>query len=283
VPQGGIISGTSSVVQLDAWNWEDATYKTDEGIHLNWPSYLYNKFTDDMTGSAFNEKYSQQTEYIRQFFEQAKAYSQLSVPTKVNLRFEAMKELFTGKKNLYIHASYVKEIMSAVAFARQLGIKAVIVGGADAWKCADLLKKNNVPVVLQRTQVRPGTRDEDVNQPYKIAARLQKAGVLYCITDAGYWQQRNLPFQAGEAAGFGLSKEEALEAITLNAAKILGISNQTGSLESGKDANIIISDGDILDMATNHITMAFIQGRQLNLYNSQEYLYDMYRKKYGVR
>jgi imidazolonepropionase-like amidohydrolase len=123
--------------------------------------------------------------------------------------------------------------------------------------------------------------DDDVDQPYKTAALLQKAGVLFSINDEdGQTRGRNLPFQAGTAAAYGLTREQALAAITLNAAKILGVADKTGSLEVGKDANIVISEGDILDIRTNLVTNAFIQGREITLENKQTQLYDKYKRKY---
>ena len=282
VPQGGVISGTSSIVQLDAWNWEDAAYKSDEGIHLNWPSY-FSRFNEEPNSSAANDKYDQQVDNIRQYFAQAKAYAQTTNPAQVNLRFEAMKGLFNGQKSLYIRANFVKEIMGAILFARKFEVKLIIVGGIESMKCIDLIKQNNIPIVLHRTQALPITKDDEVYQVYTLPSKLQKAGVQYCISEGGFWQQRNLPFEAGQAAAFGLTQEEALSAITINPARIMGIDKTTGSLEVGKDANLVICDGDILDMQSNHIIMEFIQGRQVDLYNSQEQLYDTYRKKYGIK
>lgn len=281
-PQGGIISGLSSVMQLDAWNWEDAGYQCDEGIHLNWPYYFQYLYNDE-TALGSNDKYEQQVAQLRQYFAGAKAYAATVKPTHANLRYEAMKPLFSGKRKLYVHAAYIKEILSSIEFGKELGLQIVIVGGYDAWKCADALRSAQIPVVLQRTHSLPADTDDDVSLPYTLAACLQKAGVLYCITDAGYWQQRNLPFQAGHAAGYGLTREQALQAVTLNPAKILGIADRTGTIEAGKDANIVVSDGDMLDMAGNHITLAYIQGRSIDLYNSQQLLYDTYKKKYGLK
>jgi imidazolonepropionase-like amidohydrolase len=130
----------------------------------------------------------------------------------------------------------------------------------------------------------PTMEDDDVDQPFKTPFMLQKAGVMFCLnddhTEARY---RNLAFNAGEAVAYGLSKEEALQAITLNTAKILGIDDRTGSIETGKDANIVISEGDLLDMRTSIITAAFIQGRKVSLENKQTQLYDRYKYKYGLK
>ena len=151
-----------------------------------------------------------------------------------------------------------------------------------SWQIADLLKANNIAVILEREFNLPTLEDDDIDQPFKTPYLLQKAGVLYALNDnhdeARY---RNLSFNAGQAVAYGLTKEEALQAITLNAAKILGVDDRTGTIEAGKDANIVISDGDILDMRTSIIIAAFIQGRNVSLKNKQTELYERYRYKYG--
>jgi imidazolonepropionase-like amidohydrolase len=177
-------------------------------------------------------------------------------------------------------------MMVAIDLANEFGFKLVIVGGSDSWLITDILKKNNVAVILSEPHSLPATDDDDVDQPYKTGAALQKAGVLFTICQdngSGYWQQRNLPFQAGTMAAYGLTKEEALTAVTLNAAKILGIEDKAGSLEVGKDANLVISEGDLLDMKTSKVTRAFIQGRSLNLDNKQTQLYERYKYKYDIK
>jgi imidazolonepropionase-like amidohydrolase len=138
-------------------------------------------------------------------------------------------------------------------------------------------------VILNEQHELPATEDDDVDQPYKTPAMLQKAGVLFALNDThGESRYRNLSFNAGTAAAYGLTKEQALQAITLNAAIILGIAEQTGSIEAGKDANIVISEGDILDMKTSIISKAFIQGREVSLQNKQTQLYERYRQKYNL-
>ncbi|HMK05438.1 MAG TPA: amidohydrolase family protein, partial [Ferruginibacter sp.] len=187
-------------------------------------------------------------------------------------------------QKLFIHCNIVKEMLLAVDFAKEFGFDVVLVGAGDAWQIADILKQNNIPVVLNQLHNLPTMVDDDIDQPFKTPAALQKAGVLFTINDndesARY---RNLAFNAGTAVAYGLTKEEALTAITLNAATILGIADKTGSIEKGKDANIVVSEGDILDMRTNLITHAFIQGRQVNLNNKQKQLAERYAHKYGIQ
>jgi imidazolonepropionase-like amidohydrolase len=162
---------------------------------------------------------------------------------------------------------------------------AVIVGGADSWKCTDQLKQNNIAVMLTRAHSLPLRNDDDVDQPYKTAGELQDAGVLFCLQNEGDMEAtgaRNLPFIAGTTVAFGLTKEQAVAALTGNSAKILGIDKMTGTIEEGKDATLFISEGDALDMKTNKVTWAFIQGKKLDLRNEQQQLYHTYEQKYNL-
>jgi imidazolonepropionase-like amidohydrolase len=277
-PEGGLLSGTSSVVQLDAWNWEDAAYKMDNAQHFNMPSLLPSSSNPARVKAALTN-----IENVRSFLREAKAYLQEDKHANTNLKYEALRKLFNKEQPLFIHCNLVKEMLLAVDFAREFNLNVVIVGGTDAWRIADQLQQNNIAVVLAQPHSLPMTPDDDVDQPYKTAAMLQKAGVLFCLSNEGFWQQRNLMFEAGTASTYGMTKEEALQAVTLNAAKILGIDKTTGSLEIGKDANIVVSAGDIMDMKSSIITQAFIQGRTISLDNKQKQLYERYKYKYGLK
>ncbi len=292
VPAGGIISGSSSVVQLDAWNWEDAAYKTDNGIHFRMPSLLtrrggrggFGNFGAAPSSADPVKAGLEQIEKVKVFFREAKAYLAESKHESTNLKFEAVKGLFEKKQKLFIHCNIVKEMLLAVDFAKEFGFDLVLVGAVDSWQIADLLKQNNIAVILNQLHNLPTMIDDDIDQPFKTPAMLQKAGVLFTINDDDEnTRSRNLAFNAGTASAYGLTKEEALSAITLNAATILGIADKTGSIETGKDANIVVSEGDILDMRTNIIHNAFIQGRQINLHNKQTQLAEKYETKYGIK
>ena len=283
VPQGGLISGQSSVVELDGWNWEDAAYKMDEGIHLNWPGMNINRFSATESDDVQREHIQKGLYNLNDLFKNAKAYSQIKNPAEKNLKMESMKGLFDGSKKLYVHAYYVKEITAALNFCKEYGVQMVLVGGNDAWRITDLLKSQNIPVVLGRTHSLPIRDDEDVDMPYKLPNLLQQAGINYCISIDGFWQVRNISFNAGTAVAYGLTKEQALMAITINAAKILGIDKTVGTIEVGKDATLIISDGDALDMKSNNITQAFVRGKNINLDNIQKQLYKKYMDKYGLK
>jgi imidazolonepropionase-like amidohydrolase len=288
VPQGGTISGTSSVVQLDAWNWEDAAYKADNGIHFNMPSLVAVPAQFRRPG-AEEDRVKQsldKIESIRAFFREAKAYHSQLPHVQVNLKLEAVQGLFDKTKTFFVHCNLVKEMMMAISMAKEFNFKLVLVGASDSWLMTDMLQQNNVAVILSEPHSLPTTDDDDVDQPYKTGVALQKAGVLFTICQDGgdgFWRQRNLPFQAGTMAAYGLTKEQALTSITLNAAKILGVDAITGSLEAGKDANIVISEGDLLDMKSSKVTQAFIQGREINLDNKQKQLFERYKYKYSIK
>jgi imidazolonepropionase-like amidohydrolase len=280
-PEGGLVSGMSSIVHLDAWNWEDAAIVTDDGIHMNWPStYSYNWRSRQISQ---NDRYGEQVDQIDQLMAEAKAYTNNKNLTETNLKFEAMRPLFSNNRQLFIHVNNAKSMTTAILLAKKYGVKAVIVGGSEAWMITDLLKENNVAVILSRTHRLPSQVDEDIDQPFKTPALLAEAEVLFCLQNEGNWQQRNLPFQAGHAVGFGLAYEKAVQSISLNTAKILGIDDKVGSIEVGKDATLFISTGDALDMRSSAIEQAFIEGRSIDLNNKQKGLYEKFKKKYNEK
>ncbi|MFN3301080.1 MAG: amidohydrolase family protein, partial [Sediminibacterium sp.] len=269
-PRGGVISGTSSVMELEGWNWEDATLKADDGIHMNWPRMYRNTgWWAEPGPTEKNNEQEKAVHEIKSFFKEAKAYSELSTFNEKNLKFDAMKGIFDGSKRLYVSANSAKEILEVIHFKKEFDIPhIVIVGGTDAWLLADALKENKIPVILSRVHSLPERTDDAIDLPFQLPYLLQKAGVLFCLNHDGDMEvmgTRNLPFNAGTAAAYGLSKEEALTSITLNAAKILGIDNIVGSIEVGKHATLFVSTGDALDMKSNNLEHAFIRGKKLDL------------------
>ncbi len=283
-PRYGLISGMSSVVQLDAWNWEDAAVKTDDGIHLNWANmYRSSGWWAEKGGISKNKKYQEQYSKVYRYFQEAKAYAAESNYAEKNLEFEAMRGIFDGSKTLFIHADFSKEIEEAIAFKKYFDIpKVVLVGGYESYLLTDQLKENNIPVMLRRIHSLPEYDDDAVDLPFTLPKKLFDAGILFCLENSGdmeAMQTRNLPFYAGTAAAYGLDKEQALQLITLNTAKILGIDSFCGSIEPGKDATLFVSDGDALDMETNNVILAYIQGRKVNLDNPQKYLYRKFKAK----
>lgn len=282
VPSGSLIAGSSSVVQFDAWSWEDALYKADHGIHFYMPSLLnrQNRGTQPDPVKEALVKIGM----IKAFFAEAKTYNSAAKPANSNLKFESVKGLFNKSQRFFVHCNLVKEMLVAIDFMKEFGFDITIVGGSESFQIAGLLKQNNISVILSQLHNLPTLDDDDVDQPFKTPATLQKAGVLFSLTDQDQQTTgRNLVFNAGTAASYGLTKEEALQSITLNAAKILGIADKTGSIEVGKDANIIISEGDILDMRHSVVIKAFIQGRDINLDDKHKQLNERYKWKYGIK
>ena len=289
-PEGGTIAGSSSVVQLDAWNWEDAAIRTDDAQHINWP--VLPRFRGGFGGGrggmgAFNpealqERRNAAVAELDAFFAEAKAYTEAK-PDVTNTRLAAMKHVFDGSEKVFITANSQKDIVAAVNFAKKYGITPVIVGAEEAYLVTDFLKENNISVVIKQPHSLPSSLDDDVNMPYKNGAILANAGINVVVSIEGYWQQRNLPFMAGTVSAWGLDKEKALSTITLNTAKVLGIDKTTGSLEAGKDATLFISVGDALDMKTNNVEKAFIQGRDINLDNLHKQLDRKFSEKYGLK
>ncbi|MEW7279109.1 amidohydrolase family protein [Aquimarina sp. 2201CG1-2-11] len=289
-PRGGRISGTSSIVQLDAWNWEDAVLKMDDGIHINWPS-IYKRgrwWLGEDAGYKPNKEYVKQVTELEDFINQSYATTQLNNPElEGDLPYLAMKGLFNGTKTLFVHVNSEKGIVDVINFSKKHSFKKIVLVGAyEGYKVADQLKKNNISVLITRTHSNPKLEDEDYDLPYKNAKLLMDKGVLVAIQNSGQMERanaRNLPFQAGTVAAHGLDKEKALQLITGNSAKILGIDNFTGTLEIGKDATLFISLGDALDMRTNQLEKAFIQGREISLESHQTKLWKRYRDKYKAK
>ncbi len=282
-PQGGRISGSSSIVQFDAWNWEDAAIKEDDGIHLHWPgSFRRGRWwIGEARGFTPNKEYTNQISEIKNYLTSSKAYSDAAI---ANEGYKAMQGLFTGAKKLYIYADSEKEIIDAVTTAKEAGVTSiVIIGGYEAHKITNFLKTQNVPVLVQQTHNLPKRDDDDYDLPYKLPKLLADAGVLVGLqnAEASNFQTRNLPFYAGQVVGQGMDKETALQLITGNTAKILGIDDTYGTLEIGKSATFFISEGDALDMRTNVLTDAFIDGRAISLETHQTELWHRYAKKYG--
>ncbi len=287
-PRGGLISGNSSVMALEGWNWEDAVLKADDGVHLNFPVLSERGWSEDGGEEKANKRYQEEMNELNSFMNDALAYANTNTSEK-NLRFEAMAGVFKGTKNLYIHADRSKDILMALNFFKKFNIKKpVLVGAKEAHKVLPELKESKVPVMLVRVHDLPDRSDDDIDAVFKLPATLHKEGILFCLQTSGDWEMeamnsRNLPFLAGSAAAYGLGKEEAVSSITLNTAKILGVDAMIGSLEEGKLASIVVSQGDILDMKSSIITHAFISGKPVNLSNQQTELYLKYKTKYGLK
>lgn len=278
-PDGGLISGQSSVMQLDAWNWQDAAFEADNGIFMGWPrKFRFNWRTRMLEKS---EGYKENLRELEAFLLTAKAYAEREEPENENLILEAMRGLFDGSQKLFVEVNGANDMQEAVLLAEEHGLDIVLVGGRDAWMITDFLKEKEVPVILSKTHRLPARPETDIDQPFKTPAILQEAGVNFCISHDGSWQVRNLAFQAGHSVSFGLPYEEAVRSLTLSPATILGIADRVGSIEEGKDATLFLSVGDALDMRTQQLTHAFIQGRTIDLDNKHEMLYRKFKQRYN--
>lgn len=284
-PQGGTISGTSSIVQFDAWNWEDAAVRVDDGIHLHWPSAFRRGrwWLGEPSGMQPNKDYGKEVQEILDFVRNAKVYGK-GGDVQVNATFGAMQGLFNGSQRLYVYADGQREIVDAISSLREAGLpKVVLVGGYQAYLLTDFLKEHDIPVLVNGPHSLPARDDDDYDLPYKLPKLLVDAGLLVGIQnlDMANFQTRNMAFYAGQVAGMGLDREKALQLVSGNTAKILGIDDRYGTLAEGKSATLFISEGDALDMRTNKLTHAFIDGREVSLETHQTELWKRYSEKYA--
>lgn len=284
-PVSGVISGSSSVVYNDGWNWEDAVVKTDEGIWLSWPTKLVRSFNFQTyeREEKKNENYEPTIRELEAMMLSSKAYAE-NGDAAFNLKLNAMKGLFDGSKKLYIIADDGKQIIEAIKFAENMGVKkSVIVGAEQSDLAIELMKSKNIPVLVNSTHRIPNRTDDAAWSAYELPKKLMDAGLTVGMYyNDSYWRSRNLPFVAGNCVAFGMSQENALKMITLNNAKILGIDDILGSLEVGKHATFIITTGDVLDMRSAKVEHAFIKGGEVDLDDKQKRLYEKYRTKYGL-
>lgn len=283
-PRGGLISGSSSVMEMEGWNWEDAVHTADIGIHMHWPAKNQREFdfTTFTVNSKPNENYAKQAEELKQHFHDAVAYGKMANSEK-NLKLQAMQGLFSGSQRLFIHASQADEIIESVNMAREGSVKnIVLVTGEEALYVTEFLSEHKIPLIIPPTHSLPVRSDEPIDRPYELPHLLTQAGISVSLFhDDDLANARNLPFYAGTAVAYGMDKEEALKTITSNPAKALGIEGRVGTLEVGKDATLFVSEGDALDIRTNILSYAFIRGKEVTLDNKQQTLYKKYSEKYG--
>ena len=285
VPTRGRIAGSSTIVQLDAWNWEDAGIKVDEGMHIYWPrTYRRGNRAKGEDPLVYDQKnYIKRTSELDQYLAEAKIYDVNA--NKQHLPHDALKGVFNGTQKVYLHAKEKRQILDGISLLKRHGIdNIVLVGGDDAYMITTFLKEHDIPVIVSRPHRLPGTEDEDLKLPFKMAKILLDAGLTITIDVSGRMERmntRNLPFYAGSFVAYGVDKEKAVEMITLSAAKILRIDDQLGSLTVGKDATLFIAKGDALDMRTNQLSHAFIQGRALSLETHQTKLWKRYMEKFS--
>ncbi len=284
-PSSGSVCGSSSIVQLDAWNWEDAVVKADDGVFVNFPDlYSYPWWMDDKAKEQAKKRRMQNFAELKDFFDEAKAYSESNPGPNTNLKFEAMKGVFSGKQILYLRANGAKTMVSAIQFAEEYDVKKpVLVGAKEAHVIIPFLKEKKIPLVLRKMHSNPSRQEDDIDMVFKQPGILAKEGLQFCISyDRGHTGHRNLPFVTGSAVAYGLDYEKAISAISYEAARIVGIDSDYGSLEAGKSATLFVSEGDPLDILGNQLTHAFIDGRKVDLRSKQSELAEKFSEKYGL-
>ncbi len=290
-PVGGLIPGRASVIRFEGWTPAEMTVKEDAGLVISWPqmrtvtAWWMDKSEDDQ-----RKDIAKSLARLRDIVGTARAYlAQKDGPEggalPLDLRWEAMRGSFgrTGKPAatpVFVEAQEYDQITAAVAFCLEHGMRPVIVGGRDAPLCAPLLKKHDVPVIVLGTHQMPRRDDSAFDEPFTLPARLAAAGIRFCMASGEETpHERNLPYNAGRAVGYGLDHDSGLKAITLWPAQILGVGEVLGSLEVGKEATLIVADGDPFEVSTG-TRMAFIQGKAIDLANKQSALAEKYREKY---
>jgi imidazolonepropionase-like amidohydrolase len=289
-PGGGVVSGTSAVMRLNGWNLEDMTLRAPVGMHLNYPRTTPTRgFFARQSDEEFQKQKEKALKALQDIFDAARVYQTARTAmqagkapaVEIDARYEAMRAVLDGKLPLYIHADEKAQIEGALDWAKREKLThLVLVAGPDAQYVAERLAKEKVPVILTGVLELPSRRWEPYDAAYAAAGILDKAGVKVAIgggPDAS--QARNLPFNAAMAAAFGLPKDVALRAVTLTAAEILGVGDRIGSLETGKEASFILTDGDPLEIVT-HIERVWIAGQEIDLaHERQRELYDRYRNR----
>ena len=287
--RGGLVAGTSAVLNLDGWTTEDMTLKAPIGMTLSWPRDPRLPQFHPQSASSINHKKAEETyakslQQLDDLFDDARAFWRAKnsgkEPLKVDLRLEALGPVLKNEIPLHIYANTARQIRDAVHWVKSEGLTMVLFGGADAWRLSSLLEENVIPVVLGGVNSLPSRRWEAYDTHYSNAAKLKKAGVRFAISYASREaNERNLPYEAGKAVAFGLAKEEALKAVTIYPAEILGVADRIGSLEPGKDATLIVTSGDPLDIRST-VELAFIQGRPVDLSSRHTQLYEKYQQRY---
>ncbi|MEM9942954.1 MAG: amidohydrolase family protein, partial [Planctomycetota bacterium] len=289
-PTGGIISGKSAILNLDGWTYEEMSLKDEASMQINWPSqFISPRQRARMDEKEINETKKRQAknlQLLRKTFEDARLYhaaiNSKNSTQAYDSRLNAMGSVLDGSLPVMVRADRASDIQSAIAFAVEQKIKMIILGGYDAVKCDNLLKKYDIPVIVSATHRTPRRRGDAYDAAYSLPERLRKSGIRFCISSTDKsetWNTRTLPYHAAMAVGFGLPKEEALKAVTLYPAQILGVDDRIGSLEIGKDASLIVTTGDPLE-TTTQTEMAFIEGRKVDLSNRHLRLYKKYQQKY---
>lgn len=279
---GGLFSGTSAVMRLQGWNWQDMALQTNTGLHLWFPSTPEDE--DDDESSAKADEAKEAMKALDESFARAAAYQKAkragTADLGVNPKLERLVQVLSGELRLIVHTRNRADIKAALDWLAENELtNAVLVVGYEARYVADKLAEAGFPVILNGVLALPRKSWEPYDAVYGAAAVLHEAGVRFCIGDGGgsfgSANARNLPFEAAMATAFGLDADVALRAITSETASILGIDDRVGSLEAGKEASLMVTDGNPLETLTN-IESVWVAGRQVD--PNQNHQYRLYQK-----
>lgn len=281
-PDGGLVSGMSSALSLEGWSWEEMSLESAAALNVNWPDPNPRRFRGFGGQGEDPPSYEEQVQQLKSFFAEARAYRDAlgaGEELRTDSRYAAMVPVFDGEIPVVVAANGAAQINDAITWGLEEGIDIVIRGGADAIHVADRLVANDIPVILTSTMAAPGRSYEGYDGAYSMPARLHEAGVRFAISGgSGSLYTNRLPWEAGVAVAFGLPEEEALKAVTINAAQFMGIDDRVGSLEPGKQATFLITTGTPLDM-TNDIEQSYIQGREIDMMDIQKFFFEKYMTK----
>lgn len=276
VPRGELLAGTSALIRLDGWTPEALTLKAPVGMHLSWPRMALEGREE--ARRTQREHRDRMLAELDDAFEAARAYLAAGGRAERDARWEALGPVLEGALPLFVHAESADQIRAALAFTARQKVRMVLVGGAEAPECAEALRERKVPVVVPEIFRLPRRADEAYDAPFTLPERLRKAGMAFCIATSDVWNARNLPYHAALASAYGLPREEALAAVTRYPAEILGVADRVGTLEPGKDATLIVTTGDPLEIPTQ-VKMMFIEGRRVDLQDKQKRLFEKYRAR----
>ncbi len=289
IPKGSLIAGTSSVIMMDGWTQEDLVLQAPTGLVIYWPRMTtliapwYPKTEEEQ-----KKEREENLQKIKNVFADARAYwkAKKNSPFIENdTRWESMLPVLEKKIPVMVYANEMQQILSAIQWAKEENVSLIILGGYDSWRVADVVKKNNIPIIVGAMHNLPTRAWEAYNTIFELPKRLYEAGIFFAISGEGAtiagetMYERNIPYQAASAVAYGLPSDMALQLITINAAKILGIDKHVGSLEIAKDATLIVTNGNPLEITTN-VEMEFIQGKKIDLRSRHTELYHKYQEKY---
>jgi len=290
VPAGGLVSGSSALIRLQGWTWEDMAAATPVAMHVRWPSFGINRSPRADSVEDQKKEREERLERIRDLFRDARAYakSKAAGDSVAELldhdpALEAMLPVLDGRLPIIVHAGEIRQLESAIEWAETERLPIVLAGSGDLWRIADKLRDKQIPVILTRILALPRREDEPYDTPFTEALRLHEAGVDFCIGSTGSRfgaaMTRDLPNHAAMAAAFGLPRDEAMRALTASPARIIGLGDELGSIEVGKSASLILVDGEPLEIRTR-VEHAFIDGRPVDLKdNRHDRLYERYRAR----